>query len=89
MMGGSFMLIFGLLFMLLLIGLPVLLIVAIVTGVWGLTSRRNQQISQLPAQGATSVPPASFTRKCAHCGQDLQANWTHCPNCGAPTKPEG
>ena len=35
MVGGGLMLLFGLLFMLIVIGLPILLIVAAVAGVWG------------------------------------------------------
>jgi len=26
------------------------------------------------------------TRYCAHCGAGLQADWTHCPQCGAPVQ---
>ncbi|MBI5292743.1 MAG: zinc-ribbon domain-containing protein [Chloroflexi bacterium] len=33
-------------------------------------------------QGFTSA--ASPARYCSHCGQGLQAAWTHCPQCGAP-----
>jgi len=82
--GGGLMLVFGLLFMLLLIGLPVLLIVAIAAGVWGLTGRRATPVSSPPANSGPSGQAASFTRYCSHCGQGLQTDWTHCPQCGAP-----
>ena len=82
--GGGLMLIFSLLFMLLLIGLPVLLIVAVLAGVWGLSGRRSGPVSSSPGYSRPGAPPVSFTRYCSHCGQGLQADWTHCPKCGAP-----
>ncbi len=83
MAGGGFMLVFGLLVMLLVIGLPILLIVAVVAGVWGLTGRRTTPVSLSSAYSGPSPQATSFTRHCSHCGQGLQAEWTHCPKCGA------
>jgi hypothetical protein len=85
MMGSGLMLIFGLLVMLLVIGLPVLLVVAVVAGVWGLTGRRGTQVSSSQAFNGPALQAATSGRFCAHCGQGLQADWTHCPKCGALT----
>lgn len=84
MVGGGLMLFFGLLFMLLVIGLPILLIVALVTGFWGLLGRRGGVATSVPGFEGPVIPVASFNRYCAHCGQGLHDNWTHCPQCGAP-----
>lgn len=84
MVGGGFILIFGLIIMLLVIGLPLLLVVAIVAGLWGLPSRRSTPASSPPTYSGPSPQATSFSRHCSHCGQGLQADWTHCPKCGAP-----
>jgi uncharacterized paraquat-inducible protein A len=84
MAGGGFMLIFGLLFMMLVIGVPILLIVAVVAGVWGLSGRRGGEVSTSNGYSGSVTPGISSTRYCSHCGQGLQADWTHCPRCGAP-----
>lgn len=83
MVGGGFMLVFGLLVMLLVIGLPILLIVAVVAGVWGLTGRRATPVASSPTYNGPSGPETFSTRHCSRCGQGLQAEWTHCPKCGA------
>jgi hypothetical protein len=76
MAGGLFMLGFGLIAMLLVIGLPVALIVVLI---WALTRRGN---SSLPAFVPVHQSAAS-ARACPHCGTTLQAGWYHCPQCGA------
>lgn len=76
MAGGFFMLGFGLIAMLLVIGLPIALIAVLI---WALTHRGNS-FMPVPVpihQSATS------TRTCSHCGVALQAGWSHCPQCGA------
>ena len=85
MLGGGMMLGFGLLTTLIVLGLPILLVVGVVAVVWGLVGRRaTPMISpSAPAASAPSGPPAA--RYCSHCGQGLQAEWTHCPQCGAPS----
>lgn len=83
MVGGGLMLFFGLLFMLMVVGLPILLIVAAVAGVWGLLGRRSGSAASSPGYARPVAPAASFTPFCSHCGQGLQADWTHCPQCGA------
>lgn len=82
--GGGLMLLFGLLFLLLVIGLPILLILAVVAGVWALAGRRSGSPASSPGYDRDVAPAVSFTRYCSHCGQGLQADWTHCPQCGAP-----
>ncbi len=83
MFGGGMMLGIGLLMMLIFLGLPILLVVAVVVGLMGLWSRRTGPVAMpsMPMAAAPAAPPARY---CAHCGQGLQADWTHCPKCGAP-----
>jgi uncharacterized paraquat-inducible protein A len=76
MFGSVFMFGFGLIAMLLVIGLPVALIAALV---WALARRGN---SFVPAPIPTHQSAAS-ARACPHCGTTLQAGWYHCPQCGA------
>lgn len=83
MLGGGMMLGFGLLTMLIVIGLPMLLVIGVIAGVWGLSGRRTWPMFTPPAPRAFT-PVASPARYCSHCGQGLQAEWTHCPQCGAP-----
>jgi hypothetical protein len=89
MMGGGML--FGLLAMLLFLALPVVLIAGVVAAAAGLFARRPIYSAPVPpAQSAPAIsdrPPAAATppaRYCAHCGQGLQSDWTHCPYCGAP-----
>lgn len=87
MLGGSLMMIFGFLFMVLVIALPILLIVAIIAGVWEVAGRRGMPsfTPSAPVQTGLQVQSAAaFPRFCSHCGQGLQADWTTCPKCGAP-----
>lgn len=76
MFGSIFMFGFGLIAMLLVIGLPVALIAVLI---WALTRRGNPAVPALipGAQKTTSAPV------CSHCGTALQAGWSHCPQCGA------
>jgi hypothetical protein len=76
MFGSVFMLGFGLIAMLLVIGLPVALIVVLI---WALTRQGNSFVpSSVP--NLHNVAP---TRTCSHCRTALQADWSHCPQCGA------
>ena len=77
MAGGFFMLGFGMIVMLLVIGLPVALIAVLI---WALTRRGNFSV---PAPVPVNQNLAS-ARACPHCGVALQADWSHCPQCGAP-----
>jgi predicted nucleic acid-binding Zn ribbon protein len=43
-------------------------------------SRRARPASTPPVPMINTAP----MRHCAYCGQGLQADWTHCPKCGAP-----
>ncbi len=79
----------GSLMMLLVIGLPVLLIGAVVVGLAALLKRPTTPMASAPVQGVpASTPATTFARYCSHCGQGLQAEWTHCPKCGAPVGTE-
>jgi len=92
MFGGGLMMGIGLLFLLLLIGIPILLVIALLGGTAGFLQKQNRtaDVVQKPVY-ATSSPVVqsglagvTSARYCAHCGAGLQADWTHCPNCGAP-----
>ena len=72
---------FGFLFMLLILGLPVVLIAAILIGIFGLLGQRSRSMFSPPTTASLAMQNA---RTCAHCGQALQGDWTHCPKCGAP-----
>ena len=92
MLGGVWMLGMGLLIMLLLIGIPILLLIALLGGAAGSQQKRNHpaDVVQKPLYAATTpvVQPdhavVISARYCAHCGAGLQADWIHCPQCGAP-----
>ncbi len=84
MVGGGLMLFFGLLFMLIIIGLPILLIVASVAGLWGPLGRRSGTTASSQGADRQIAPAAASTRYCSHCAQGLQTDWTYCPHCGAP-----
>ncbi len=92
MLGGGLMMGAGLLFLLLIIGIPILLVVALAGGGFGIFQKQNQPVSvpQSPANtmqiqaAQTSQPSTAPSRYCSHCGAGLQGDWTHCPQCGAP-----
>ena len=84
---------FGLLMMLIVIGLPILLVALVLGGGAGLFNNHLPNISASVPQNQTSgyapivrniqaTPTPS--RFCSHCGAGLQSDWTHCPQCGAP-----
>jgi len=92
MFGGGLMMVIGLLFLLLVIAIPIFLVIALVGGTAGFLQKQNRasDIVQRPVyvtsspivqSNQTGVPS---TRYCSHCGAGLQADWTHCPQCGAP-----
>ena len=66
----------GFIMMILVIGLPVVLVVALL---WGLTNRASV------APPITQQPTAP--RACSHCGAGIQTGWSHCAQCGAPVNP--
>jgi hypothetical protein len=76
MFGSVFMLGFGLIAMLLVIGLPVALIVVLI---WAFTRRENSFISTPGLVHQNNASP----RTCLHCGTPLKVDWSHCPQCGA------
>jgi len=74
MTGGLFMVGFGLIAMLFVIGVPALLIAFLV---WASTHPGNSTRSVTVHNGKGSMST------CSHCGTDLQMAWSHCPHCGA------
>jgi len=92
MLGGGLMLGMGLLIMLLVIGIPILLLIALLGGAAGSLQKQYHpaDVVQKPLYAASNpvvqsaqavVTPARY---CAHCSAGLQADWIHCPQCGAP-----
>ena len=82
---------FGLLMMLLLVGLPILLVVLLLFGAQGFFQNQNQGAPIMQNQSplyqpvvVSTKPAAQAGRYCAHCGTGLHTDWTHCPQCGAP-----
>ncbi len=77
----------GLLMMALIFGLPLLLIgVAVVAAAGGGWQRWFGSPAAQTGPGTAGPVPGRF---CAHCGQALQAGWSHCPHCGAAATPAG
>jgi hypothetical protein len=74
MTGGLFMVGFGLIAMLIVIGIPIALIAVLI---WASIHRGNSPTPVSVHQGKASM------RTCSHCGTDLQMVWSHCPQCGA------
>jgi hypothetical protein len=81
---------FGWLMMVLMIGLPILCVILILMAAAGLFQNRFLNVAPVREQPQverkinSSTNGVSVTRYCAHCGAGLQADWTHCPQCGAP-----
>lgn len=82
---------FGMTIMVLVIVLPILVLGLLMGGAVVLNQNQahNQvaNLTQLPIYRPTVNPSTSAaapTRYCSHCGAGLQADWTHCPQCGAP-----
>jgi len=46
-------------------------------------SEATEEEPAKPGKSAVAVAPPS--RKCASCSSALEAEWTHCPRCGAAT----
>ena len=48
----------------------------------------NEPDPPAAAPPPTARPATPESRPCGQCQQPLQADWTHCPRCGASTAPE-
>ena len=72
---------FGFLFMLLVWVVPAILVV--VLGVWLFTKVSQKNSTTIFTPGRSPVSQSSG-RNCSHCGSQLQHDWSHCPQCGAP-----
>ena len=92
MLGGGLMMVVGLLFLILIIGIPIFLGIALLAGGFRIFQKRIQPVNmiQTPVYAMsnqavqTSQTSAAPSRYCSHCGAGLQVDWTHCPQCGAP-----
>ena len=93
--GGLFTFLPHLLFQLLILGLVVAGVVFLVRA---LSKPRVVQVVAASEAGSPAVgmPPAPVeyaaaaqapVRTCASCGRELQAEWSHCPHCGAKVEP--
>jgi uncharacterized paraquat-inducible protein A len=78
------MMIFGFLFLLLVVAV---LVVGVIAGLAWL-NRTNRQGNPFnanqPSEKRVQTTGPDAKRFCSHCGAGLQDDWTHCPQCGAP-----
>lgn len=78
------MMIFGFLFLLLVVAA---LVVGVIAGLAWL-NRSNRQGNSFnvnqPSEKRVQITDPDAKLFCSHCGAGLQADWTHCPQCGAP-----
>jgi len=74
---------FGFLFMLLLVVLPFIGVVALIA--WLINVNRRGDLFGLnsSSEKREQATGSGTKRFCSHCGAGLQAEWTHCPQCGA------
>ena len=82
---------FGWLMMVLMIGLPILGVILILMAAAGFFQNRSLNVLPIREQPQVdrrmnSASNISSARYCAHCGVGLKADWTHCPQCGAPVQ---
>jgi hypothetical protein len=72
----AIMLLFGILTVIVIIGLAILVVGG---GVYGLS-----KLGGGPGRSIERPPAAQADSACPSCGQAVQPGWTHCPHCGAP-----
>jgi len=72
---------FGFLFILLVSA--VLVILVVVLGIWLFNKGTQKNIFSAFTPTQTPTVQSSSERICSHCGTRLQAEWSHCPQCGA------
>ena len=75
---------FGFLAMLLVFALPIIGIVALVVWLSNANRQGNSFGVNTPSEKREQAAGPDTKRFCSHCGAGLQADWTHCPQCGAP-----
>lgn len=80
MMGGS-LLLFALLAGVFVIGIPLMLVLGILAAATGFFRRKTLPLAPTQTISRGLVRAANY---CSHCGQALEAGWSHCPRCGAP-----
>lgn len=81
---------FGWLMALLMIGLPILAVILLLLAAAGFFQNRSLNVAPIREQpqfdrvvNRSNATASATGRYCAHCGTGLQADWTHCPQCGA------
>lgn len=78
------MMIFGFLFLFLVVAV---LVVGVIAGLAWL-NRTNRQGNPFDVNQSSEkrvqITDPDAKRFCSHCGAGLQEDWTHCPQCGAP-----
>ena len=80
MMGVGF--IFMLLFLLVLIGIPLLIIALLARG--GRSTLLRSKPNPLPPPNTPPAPvKPAYVGKCPTCGRGVKADWNVCPSCGA------
>ncbi len=71
----------GLLFMLVVIGVPVLIVVLVTGG--GLAALLKSHPRQAGLDAPLPSRETAEERKCPTCGRAIRADWNICPTCGA------
>ena len=74
---------FGFLFMLLVIGVPLVGIVALVVWLVNTNKLGNPFNTNQSVEKRGQSEGQGMMRTCSHCGTSLQNAWAHCPQCGA------
>ena len=74
---------FGFLFMLFVIGVPLVGIVALVVWLANTNKLGNPFNTNQSVEKRGQAEGQEMMRTCSHCGSSLQIGWTHCPQCGA------
>jgi hypothetical protein len=81
---------FGWLMTVLMIGLPILAVTLILMAAAGFFQNRLWNVAPIQEQPQAdrkmNGSSSAAARYCAHCGAGLQAEWTHCPQCGTPVQ---
>ena len=74
---------FGFLFMLLVIGVPLIGIVALVVWLVNTNKLGNLFTTNQSVEKRGQSEGQGMLHTCSHCSISLQNDWTHCPKCGA------
>lgn len=82
--GGLIFMLFGLLIPLGILGLLVAGVIALFTRSRVVPPAPPVPPSASPVAPLVTAEPNAPVKTCPNCGRPVQADWTHCPYCGAP-----